>query len=60
MRLLTTFADAKLAVKHAGAAATNKTSAVAVTVMEVDLVATNPMIYSKCLMYDGSLAYNKF
>ena len=36
MHLLITFVDARLAVKHAGAAATNRTSAVAVTVMEVD------------------------
>ena len=49
MHLLITFVDARLAVKHAGAAATNRTSAVAVTVMEVDLVVTNATINRKCI-----------
>ena len=47
MHLLTTFVDAQLDVKRADAAATSRTSAVAVTVMEADLVVTNPMINCK-------------
>ena len=49
-----TFVDAQQDVKHAGVAATNRTSAVVVTVMEADLVVTNPMINRKCIMYDSS------